>query len=282
MNLARHVAVVWRFRRIVIAAGLLGIALAVLAAYKVSPSGLERRGIESWSSESQILVTQPGCPECRVTLPPVAAPGEAGSSTPATRGEQTFADPGRLASLAMLYSVLSNSDRVLQSLPEKPDRDQIEALPFDATGNGTTFLPIIKLTTLAGSATAAEELNVHAYKAFRETLTADQRRNDIPVEQRIQLNVLKRPAAPILVSGPSLVPSVLALMLCLIAGLAAAHILESLRTRPSSEAFASSYDVADLDAAHDHQFAAPVGATWNGDGYAGQPDDDRAGQPPYR
>ena len=102
----------------------------------------------------------------------------------------------------MLYSVLSNSDRVLQSLPEKPDRDQIEALPFDATGNGTTFLPIIKLTTLAGSAKAAEQLNVHAYKAFRETLTGDQRKNNIPGEQRIQLDVLKRPAAADARVGP--------------------------------------------------------------------------------
>ena len=284
MNLARHVAVVWRFRRIVIAAGLLGIALAILAAYKVSPSGLERRGVESWSSESQILITQPGCPECRVTLP-AAAPTAAGGTTPTQgRDEQTFADPGRLAGLAMFYSVLSNSDRVLADLPEKPSRDQIEALPFDATGNGTTFLPIIKLTTLADSAKGAVQLNVHAYRAFRDTLTQDQRKNNIPVEQRIQLDVLKAPAAPILVSGPSLVPSVLALMLCLIAGLAAAHILESLRTRPTSQPYASSYDVADpdFDAAHDHQFADPVGATWNGDGYADQPDDDRAGQPPYR
>ena len=184
----------------------------------------------------------------------------------------------------MFYSVLSNSDRVLADLPEKPSRDQIEALPFDATGNGTTFLPIIKLTTLADSAKGAVQLNVHAYRAFRDTLTQDQRKNNIPVEQRIQLDVLKAPAAPILVSGPSLVPSVLALMLCLIAGLAAAHILESLRTRPTSQPYASSYDVADpdFDAAHDHQFADPVGATWNGDGYADQPDDDRAGQPPYR
>ncbi len=184
----------------------------------------------------------------------------------------------------MLYSVLSNSDRVLQSLPEKPDREQIEALPFDATGNGTTFLPIIKLTTLAGSAKGAVQLNVHAYEAFRDTLTRDQRANKIPEAQRIQLGVLKRPAAPVLMSGPSLMPSVLALLLCVIAGLAAAHILESIRSRPSN-AFDDSYDVPDLDPAHLHEFAAPVGASsWNGDGYGGHvaDPDDRAGRPPYR
>jgi hypothetical protein len=252
----------------------------------VSPSGLERRGVESWSSESQILVTQPGCPECRVTLPVAPAADATGAGNSATPGDQqTFADPGRLASLAMLYSVLSNSDRVLQSLPDKPDRNQIEALPLDATGNGTTFLPIIQLTTLAGSAKAATELNLQAYRAFRDTLTRDQRENGITEAQRIQLNVLKRPAEPVLVSGPSMVPSVLALMLCLIGGFAAAHILESLRARPP-EAYAPAYDVADFDGAHLHEFAAPVGTSArNGGSFAGDPaddPDDRAGSPPYR
>ncbi len=284
MNLARHLAVAWRFRRIVIAACLFGIVLAILAAYKVSPSGLERRGVESWSSESQILVTQPGCPECRVTLPDTGT-GTAGGDTQARANQQTFADPGRLASLAMLYSVLSNSDRVLKDLPEKPDRNQIEALPLDATGNGTTFLPIIQLTTLAGTASGAKQLNVHAYEAFRDTLTRDQRSNGIPDEQRIQLDVLKRPADPVLMSGPSMVPSVLALMLCVIAGIAAAHILESLRPRRQAESFDPAY-FPEVDEADLRDFAAPVGATsWNGGGSTGHPaddPDDRAGSPPYR
>ena len=43
MNLARHAAVLWRFRRITAAGLLLGIVLAVFASYSITPSRPARR-----------------------------------------------------------------------------------------------------------------------------------------------------------------------------------------------------------------------------------------------
>src|SRR3954452_7010113 len=72
MNLSRHAAVLWRFRIVTAVGVVLGILLAVLASYRVTFDGgltLTPRGVETWSATSNLLVTQPGYPEGRVTLP---------------------------------------------------------------------------------------------------------------------------------------------------------------------------------------------------------------------
>jgi hypothetical protein len=234
MNLERHLNVLWRHRAVALGGVLLGALLAFLAAYDL-PS-LDRRGSESWAVESHILVTQSGFPEGRITLSntPSASP-DAGApsrgSTGPSGGGQSFADPLRLSSLALLYSVIADSDRVRSKLPGDPRRGQIEAIALDATGNGTTFLPIMQLTTTAGSADAAQRLNVASYEAFKAELESEQQANAIPQRDRIRLSVLNRPSNPLMVSGPTFTPSILAFLLCCLGGLAAAHILEALSLR---------------------------------------------------
>lgn len=235
MNLERHLNVLWRHRLVALGGVLLGALLAFLAAYQL-PS-LERRGSESWSVESHILVTQSGFPEGRITLsntPSAASPdaGLSGRRTPVPDGGgQSFADPVRLSSLALLYSVIADSDRVRSKLPGNPRRGQIEANALDATGNGTTFLPIMQLTTTARSADAARSLNVASYQAFKAELESEQKANEIPHRDRIRLSILNRPSNPLMVSGPTFTPSILAFLLCCLGGLAAAHILEALSLR---------------------------------------------------
>src|SRR3954465_4951057 len=114
MNLERHLQVLWRYRLITALGLLFGIALALLAAFKVGPGGLERRGSEQWSSTSNVMVTQKGFPWGRVILPNSAEIGQAGPLGSTTDGsaatqqqsssskEDTpipFADPGRRATL---------------------------------------------------------------------------------------------------------------------------------------------------------------------------------------
>ena len=63
MDVARHAAVLWRFRGITAAGLVLGILLAILASYRVSFDGgptLTARGTETWSATASLLVTQPG------------------------------------------------------------------------------------------------------------------------------------------------------------------------------------------------------------------------------
>jgi hypothetical protein len=229
MDLAQHAAVLWRFRAVVAGGLLLGTLLAVLAAYQV-PS-MTARGSESWSSVSSLLVTQAGFPEGRSTLP-AEDPAE-GTGTGAT-GDGTgaataleFADPNRLSALASLYAQLATGDRVRKQLPERPKPSQIEAIAVE--GNASTQLPVIQITTTAGSAEGARALNLHTVGALKKVLTTEQTRNAIPAVQRIQLDQISAPAAPVKVAGRSHTASILAFLLCVLGSIAVAHLLAALR-----------------------------------------------------
>ncbi len=148
MDLSRHLAVFWRYRVITAVGLVLAIAFAVLAAYKPSTSGLEKRGDSSYSSASRLLVTQAGFPEGRVVLP---APPLGEEQNPDTVG---FADPARFMALADLYTKLILSDEVRRRIPEHPTPAQVDASPIDSV-SGSPILPIIELVTTARSSSAA-------------------------------------------------------------------------------------------------------------------------------
>ncbi len=229
MNLERHLRVIWRNRLIVGAGILLGVVLAFLAAYQVGGSGVERRGSEKWSATSLILVTQEGFPWGRATLPVTTLPNQLAPTGQETSRDDRiqFADPTRFANLAVLYSVISYSDRVRARLPEKPKADQIQALPLDPTNSGNSFQPIVSLTTTADSAAGALSLNQHTYEGLRDLLISEQKANNIPTDERVLLNLLNKPQAATLVQPRSWTSSILAFLLCSIAAVALAHILEA-------------------------------------------------------
>lgn len=238
MDLNQHARIVWKHRTVMAVGVLMGLVLAFLAAF--SFPGLERRGSETWRGVSNILVTQKGFPEGRVTLPdqpPAAGEDATGqSSGPITSsgsddGSQKFADPSRLSSLALLYSVIARSDQVRTKVPGPVRPGQIRAVALDATGNRTTFLPIIELSTTAASAGAAEKLNQEAADAFKGLLASEQAKAGIEPSERIELNVLDRPTNPTLVQGRSITSSALAFFLCILGAFALIHLLEGMALR---------------------------------------------------
>jgi len=123
MNLGRHFSVLWRFKLVMVAGLLLGLVLALLAAFSVPD--MKRRGVEQWQSQSDIMITQKGFPWGRVTLPDQAitpaareALEDSGQVVPdqSNKNQLPFADPGRFSQLALLYSTLAYSDQVRLSL----------------------------------------------------------------------------------------------------------------------------------------------------------------------
>jgi hypothetical protein len=243
MNLARHASVLWRFRRVTLAGVLLGIVLAVLASYRVSSSGLTPRGVETWSAVSSILVTQPGFPEGRVTLPEKqiddgvttdGAPAVDENAPPSDQIE--FADPARLSGLGDLYSKFLTSDEVLRRVPEQPTPAMVQASPF-AASQGGLLLPVVQLTTMAPSAEAAQRMNLNTYKALLDFLEERAKANDIPKAKRVELELLVSPEMT-LVSGRKPTASVLIFMLVLLGTVAVTHLLEALRNRRQAETLA--------------------------------------------
>jgi hypothetical protein len=230
MNLARHAAVLWRFRRVTVAGLLLGIFLAVYASYSISPSGLVKRGHPTYMSRSQLLITQAGCPECRSVLP-VTPPLSSTDSEPKIDPNQLeFADPARFNTLADLYTKLIVSDDVLARIPGHPSAAQIVASPLPAV-SGAPILPIIQLDTFAGSGEAAQQLNADTGKALRDLIARDSRRNGVSETKAVQIETINAPSPGAVTAGASYTASILALLLVLVGTVAVVHLLENLRNR---------------------------------------------------
>jgi hypothetical protein len=241
MNLARHAAVLWRYRRVTIAGVVIAVVLAVLASYRVSADGLSPRSSETWSAVSSIHVTQRGFPEGRVTLPTAPVGGATAGVPPVDvearpKDQVEFADPARLAGLGDLYAKFAASDEVLRRVPERPSADQVMASPF-ASSQGGVLLPVVELTTTATSGPVARDLNVHVFEALRAVLRERQKENDIAPSKRVEIQLLDAPNATLL-SGPSHTASILALLLCLLATVAVTHLLEALRQRRETRVLA--------------------------------------------
>jgi hypothetical protein len=230
MNLARHAAVLWRFRRITAAGLLLGIFLAVFASYNITPSGLKARGVSTYTSQSQLLVTQPGFPEGRPVLPTTQTIDPNTGKPVVDPDETDFADPARFLALADIYTKLIVSDPVLRRLPARVSPTQIVASPLPAV-SGAPILPIIQLDTIGATPAAARQLNLDLAKALREHIEEGLRENDVPPAKRVVISTINAPELGALTSGPSKTASILALLLCLIGTVALTHLLENLRNR---------------------------------------------------
>jgi hypothetical protein len=230
MNLARHAAVLWRFRRITAAGLLLGIFLAVFASYNITASGLKPRGVSTYTSQSQLLVTQPGFPEGRPVLPTTQAIDPTTGKPIVDPTKPDFADPARFLTLADIYTKQITSDDILRRLPVRVHPAQILASPLPAV-SGAPILPIIQLDTIGPTPRAAQQLNRDLTKALRDWLEEGQRKNDIVPAKRVVIETLNSPEPGALTSGPSKTASILALLLVLIGTVALTHLLENLRTR---------------------------------------------------
>ena len=243
MNLARHAAVLWRFRAVTFTGVAFALLLALLSSYRLVYAGgisLVPRGAETWSATSSLLVTQPGFPEGRVTLPEsqlnqgLTADGEPAIEGDEPKDQIEFADPARLAYQADLYSRFLTSDDVLRRVPEHPMPAQVIASPF-ASAQGGQVQPVIQLQTMGASAESAFRINRHVFQALNDFLRQNTDANDIPKAKRVEVKLLTQPEVALL-SGRKPTMSVLAFMFVMLATLAVTHLLEALRNRRQSEA----------------------------------------------
>lgn len=241
MNLSRHASVLWRFRRVTAVGVVLGIALAIFASYRVSSDGLTPRGSETWQATSSILVTQPGFPEGRVTLPEAQIEQSLGADGQPTVDENDtpsdkikFADPARLSYQADLYSRFLTSDDVLRRVPEHPMPAQVIASPF-ASAQGGQVQPVIQLQTMAATAEAAHTMNRHTFQALKEFINEGNDAYDLPKAERVEIKLLNTPEVALL-TGRKPTMSVLAFLFVMLATLAVTHLLEALRNRRQTEA----------------------------------------------
>jgi hypothetical protein len=224
--------------RVIVAIGLLlGIALAILASFRVTSSGLEWRKPVTYSSSSVLLVTQVGFPWGRAIVP--QADGNDATRTPdaiAAAGPQ-FADPSRYVSLATIYSFMVRSQPVLDLVPSKPTSDHVAAQPFRDNGGNGSSLPLVGVTVTAPSAAGAVKLNQDVLTALKTYVKNQQDDTQTPRRDRAAIQVFNPAGAAVIAEGHKLTKSVLALLLCTFGAVALAYVLENLRLSKARQAF---------------------------------------------
>ena len=224
MDLRYHLQILWRWRVVLTGGLILATLLAFLVTFKPSLGGVEWRSQATFESSSRVIVTQPGFPLGRATLP---GSDPALTTPPPGSKLKTFAPSERFSELAVVYSYLAQSDQIRNLIKPEPVQDQIavENIPNPVTGDP---LPLLELTTTANSREASRVLNSAVIGALRQYLQRNVRESGVPADQSVQLQVLNPPKSGELASGRSPTLSVIVWFLAMAAALVAVYLLENL------------------------------------------------------
>ena len=237
MDLQLILRVLWRFRLLVVGGFLLAFALAAFSYVKINPSGDPKftyRETEQWEALSTLFVTSRGFPW-----------GSIGTGADPTDPVQPDADKGKtpkgldpvhLTGLASLYVRLATSDPVLQRmLKEGPIEGALNAFPVssDDTGRGTV-LPMVTLSAVAAGPGEAITLAERHAKAFVDFIETRQQEGQIPPEDRVVVEVVRKPQEAELLQGRKKTRPMVVFVAVMIVILGVVFALENLRPRVRS------------------------------------------------
>lgn len=234
VDLRLYMRVAWRFRAIVLPGIVLALALAFLSFVRVGfahgkPS-LAFRQQQQWVSYTTLFVTQRGFPWGRSIID--TSSGSPTTSADTGSADQQFADPGRFASLAILYSQLATSDPVRQiMLRHGPVTGTVEADAILSRTGLSDALPLVQIAAIDAKPGQSLALAHRVTDAFRTFIEQQQEANAIPPKQRVIVTVLNAPLKPKLLAGRSLTVPIVVFMSVLIVVLGVALILENVRPR---------------------------------------------------
>jgi capsular polysaccharide biosynthesis protein len=236
MDLHRHIRLLWRSKLLITAGAVVGILLGILASYKVSGTGLEVRNQPLYTSQTKLMVTQNGFPWGRTTLPgsaPSTIPSsedESQGAPKSTDGTINFADPGRLATLAWMYSHFLMGDQVRSMIKNPPEDLAIDAAPLTAGGNMSAgALPLIGLTISTHDAEQAQRLSREVPDALERYLAKEQSASKTSPGDRVEITVVNKSQGPMAGKSKAMMMSLVVFMMALAAAVALAYILENLR-----------------------------------------------------
>ena len=235
MDLNAYGRVLRRRWYVVVAGVLLAVALATMSYYSVDLNGgsptLTPRKAELWQSEADLFLTESGFPAGRRRLPLVVK--EVGGQT-VTQPE--FNSPGTFAGLASLYARLAEGDAVRARIISEggPINGRYDVTAGSVTISGRSdILPIVSFFGKAPTAELARENAGRALRAFVGFIQAQQKSAGIPKDNRVVLQVLNEPQAPILIEPRKRTLPIAVFLAVLFAAVALAFVLENVRTEPA-------------------------------------------------
>jgi len=232
--------VLWRFKWLVALGLVVGLGLGYL---------VYQRQSEEYASYATVFVTQNGFPWGRLALPePVIGDTESGSPSSGASTGPEFADPTRLSSLAILYSRFADSDPVRRlMLKDGPLNGRIEAAPLLASDNESDALPLISIAGIADTPGAAISIAQRATTSLISYIEGQQAANDIPLSQRVEFQVVKKPETAKVLSGKSWTLPVVVFLAVMLAVVALAFLLQNIRP-PKPQKVAAESDEAQAGA----------------------------------
>lgn len=231
--------VLWRFKVLVLAGFALALCLSFLAMMSVSFKGgsptFTYRDTEKWDSTATLFVTSQKFPWGSV-LPPQAQQVVPRSLTQSPDEASTGVDPGHLTSLAALYARLATSDQVLRLMAERgPIPGFIQAEPLAAgKDNSGEPLPMVGLSAVSTTPQASHALARRHVDAFIRFIERRQAEAEIPREQRVVVEVVAQPQAPVLIEPRKKTRPVIVFLAVMIAVVGLAFVLENMRPRVRS------------------------------------------------
>ena len=179
----------------------------------------------TWQATTRLFVTQQGFPWGRTVLPgdPTPVPPTSTSS-----GLQ-FADPTRLAGLAVYYAELINGDLIQRQIRKSvPPGTVLSATPVTDPATNSP-LALIDVMSVAHTPAQAARVSRAGANLFRSYIAHQQASAGIPLKQRVLLQVVSTKAT--LIAGRKKTLAIVAFLAVLIATIALTFVLENLRPR---------------------------------------------------
>ena len=215
MDAGLHFRVLWRFRALIGTAGVLAILLAFISFVRVDPLGhpvFKYRKAQQYVSYSTLFVTQHGFPWGQLNAP-------------------ASADPGRLTSLAIIYSQLATTDPVKRLLAAGgPVNGSVQVAPvLDQTNQEP--LPLISIAAFAHSPSGAISLARRQTSALLTYIHRQQQSSATASDNRVDVNVVRVAQYAALYKGRSLKLPLVVFFTVMIAVCSLAFVLENLRPR---------------------------------------------------
>lgn len=232
MDFKLFLAVVKRYKRVVISGTVLAIVLSVLSygtpGLKGGKPTIVPRGTEVWQGDAEILISEEGFPYGRAVTQVI--PGK-GVDVPA----QTYGDEAYLSSLSSVYAAMANGNALQQQVakethiavcPAKVTCGTVVAAEV-ADPNTSAPLPLVTVTASAPTATDAAKLATTTISVLRNEITQQEAASGTPVDQRVEVQTLKSGSPATLTQGHSKSIPILVLFAVLAASIALAFILNN-------------------------------------------------------
>jgi hypothetical protein len=228
MDFRLFLAVLKRYKRMVISGMVLAVVLSVLSygtpGLKGGKPTIVPRGSEVWEGEAELLISQEGFPYGRAVTQ--VTPGKA--STPS----QPIGDFNYMASLSSVYAAVANGNSIQHQAateagvllcPSTRPCASVQAAEVDNISDGVPE-PLITVTSSAPTAVDAVKLATSTLSVLRNDITQQQAAAGTPVDQRVQLQTVKTGSPAILAQGPSKSIPILVLFAIVSASIALAFI----------------------------------------------------------